>query len=264
MVRPGPPPGAPPGRIALWVVVPAHDEERWLGATLAALAAQRDSDFTVLVVDNASTDGTGAVAASFAAAHPSLDLRVLHESRKGTGTASDAGFRHAIANGATHVARTDADCLPRPDWTAAIRRAFAEGWQLLAGRLVPRTDDFRVRLPERVLLPGVVAAAAGFGRLRKANRDPKYLTHYTMCAGANVAVEAALYEACGGFPHSAIEDLHEDRALINAARERTAAITHRRDMVVEQSLRRVRAHGLGHTLLWYYDHRARPAVVDVR
>ncbi|MEU3956526.1 glycosyltransferase family A protein [Streptomyces achromogenes] len=43
---------------ALWVVVPAHQEAARIDATLDALAAQRDRDFTLIVVDNASTDGT--------------------------------------------------------------------------------------------------------------------------------------------------------------------------------------------------------------
>ena len=42
----------------LWVVVPGYNEAAWIGATIDALAAQEDRDFTVLVVDNASTDGT--------------------------------------------------------------------------------------------------------------------------------------------------------------------------------------------------------------
>lgn len=48
----------------MWVVVPAYEEEARLASTLAALAAQRDREFTLLVVDNASTDGTAAVARS--------------------------------------------------------------------------------------------------------------------------------------------------------------------------------------------------------
>ncbi|WP_411573419.1 glycosyltransferase family 2 protein [Streptomyces fradiae] len=51
---------------ALWVVVPAHQEATRIGAALEALAAQRDRDFTLVVVDNASTDATAAIARDFA------------------------------------------------------------------------------------------------------------------------------------------------------------------------------------------------------
>lgn len=70
---------APP----MWVVVPAHEEEARLADTLRALAAQRDRDFTLLVVDNASTDGTGAVARAFAAAAP-FPVEVIEEPEKGS------------------------------------------------------------------------------------------------------------------------------------------------------------------------------------
>ena len=64
--------GAPhatrPDGLHLWVVVPAWNEECGIGATMAALADQRDRDFTLVVVDNGSTDGTAAVERACAAA----------------------------------------------------------------------------------------------------------------------------------------------------------------------------------------------------
>ncbi|WP_309140670.1 glycosyltransferase family A protein [Streptomyces sp. PKU-EA00015] len=122
----------------LWVVVPAYNEAPGITATLRALAAQTDRDFSLVVVDNDSTDGTADVVRS--CGFPG-DLHVVHETRKGTGAAADTGMRYAIAHGATHLARTDADCLPEPDWTARVRAAFGDGLQLIAGRLRPRTDE---------------------------------------------------------------------------------------------------------------------------
>ncbi|MFB7150182.1 glycosyltransferase, partial [Streptomyces virginiae] len=90
----------------MWVVVPAHEEEARLADTLRALAAQRDRDFTLLVVDNASADGTGAVARAFAARAP-FPVEVIEEPEKGVGSAVDTGFRYAIGRGAALLARTD-------------------------------------------------------------------------------------------------------------------------------------------------------------
>jgi glycosyltransferase involved in cell wall biosynthesis len=242
----------------LWVVVPAYNEEKGIGATLAALAAQDDADFTVVVVDNASTDRTAEIARAFAGTH------VIREERKGTGAAADTGMRYAIDHGATHLARTDADCLPRPDWTAAVRRGFAAGLRLTGGRLRPRADEFPLRWWEKRLLPSVVELAALFGRFRPGNRDQDYQGPYVMCAGCNLAITAELYLASGGFPRTAIEELHEDRALVNRVRRITPAYGRRNDMVVLGSVRRLRAYGLRDTLAWYADHRVRPDVVDVR
>ncbi|WP_194920955.1 glycosyltransferase [Catenulispora rubra] len=246
------------------MIIPAHNEERSLPATLAALAAQRDRDFTVLVVDNRSTDATADVVRAFAAANPALDLRLTTEDEKGTGCAADTGMRHAIARGATLLARTDADCLPAPGWTAAARAALATGLELVTGPLRPRTDEFRLKAWERWLLPSVVAVAAWFGKLRPGNRDPSYLGPYMMCPGCNMAITASLYERSGGFPRTAIEHEHEDRTLVNRVRRVSTAYGRARRMRVAGSVRRLRAYGLAGTLAWYADHRYAPDEVDIR
>lgn len=248
----------------LWVVIPAYNERRTLPATLAALVGQQDRAFTVLVVDNASTDGTADVVRAFAGRHPGLDLRVIAEPVKGTGAACDTGMRHAAAAGARWLARTDADCLPAPDWTATIRGALGSGLEMVTGRLLPRRDEVRLKVWERWLLPAVIGFCATFGRFRPSNRDPRFLGPYMMSPGSNLALTAALYERCGGFPRTSIEVEHEDRALVNRVRTVTAAYGRRRAMVVYGSVRRLRAYGLVGTLAWYFDHRIEPTRVDIR
>ncbi|MDX6738926.1 glycosyltransferase family 2 protein [Actinocorallia sp. A-T 12471] len=242
----------------LWVVIPAYNEEKSIGATLTRLAQQTDLDFTTLVVDNGSTDGTAEVVRGFPG------VRLLAEPDKGTGSAADTGFRHAIFGGATHIARTDADCLPDDAWIAAVRAAFGAGLEMVSGPLRPRTDEFRLRFWERRLLPAVVSVAATFGRFRPGNRDPEYLGPYVMMPGCNLAITAELYEKAGGFPRTRIEDVHEDRALVNRVRKITRAYGLRKDMTVYGSVRRLRAYGLTGTLAWYADHRYTPTVVDIR
>ncbi len=246
-----------PSPMNLWVIVPAYNEAAGIARTLRALAEQDDKDVTQLVVDNGSTHGTAGIVRD-------LGVQVITESRKGTGAASDTGMRHAIAHGATHLARTDADCLPRRDWVRNIRRAFGDGLEMVGGRLRPRTDEFRLKPWERWLIPAVVRVAATFGRFRPGNRDPAYLGPYVMMPGCAVAITADLYERAGGFPRTAIEEVHEDRALVNAVRRITSAYASRRDVVVYGSVRRLRAYGLFGTLAWYADHRYRPDVVDIR
>ncbi|MBB5956832.1 glycosyltransferase involved in cell wall biosynthesis [Saccharothrix tamanrassetensis] len=247
----------------LWVVVPAYNEERGITATLDALAAQDDPDFTLLVVDNGSTDSTADTVRAYAERRPGLRLVLAHEPEKGTGAAADTGMRHAIDHGARWLARTDADCLPAPDWTARIKAAFDSGLRLVSGQLLPRKDE-GLSTAKRGLLVAAVEVASLFGRIRPDNRDPRYLGPYVMTAGCNMAITAELYALCGGFPRSRIEDLHEDRALVNAVRLHTRQYGLRRDVLVYGSSRRAQAWGLRKTLAWYADHRYRPAVVDIR
>ncbi|MGV3711634.1 glycosyltransferase family 2 protein [Pseudolysinimonas sp.] len=250
--------------MTLTVVVPVFDEAAGIGPALEALAAQHDADFDVVFVDNGSRDGSGDLIRAFAADRGLTRWRVIDEPEKGTGAAADTGMRAAIAAGATLLARTDADCLPRADWTAAVRRALTTGGlRLVGGELVPRRDE-GVGWPTRMLLRGAVHLAEAFGRVRAGNRSPDYLGPYLMAAGCNVGITAELYLAAGGFPRTRIEDLHEDRALVNAVRRVTRAYARRSDVVVFGSSRRVRAWGLKNTLLWYKDHAYRPEHVDIR
>ncbi|TDP42191.1 glycosyltransferase family 2 protein [Nocardia ignorata] len=250
-------------RKPLWVVIPAFDEERGIEATLEALADQRDTDFTVVVVDNNSTDRTVEVVRKFAAANPVPVIEVIDEAQKGTGAAADTGMRYAIAQGAELLARTDADCLPAPDWTQRIRAGFDSGLRLVSGQLIPRTDE-GVSWRDRTIIRVALEVASLFGKVRSGNRDPRYLGPYVMTPGCNMAITAELYSAAGGFPRTAIEDLHEDRALVNAVRTITTDYGLRRDVRVYGSNRRVRAWGIRKTLAWYADHRYRPEVVDIR
>jgi glycosyltransferase involved in cell wall biosynthesis len=245
-----------------YVVVPCFQEERGLAATLSALAAQTDSDFTLVLVDNGSTDRSVQIAEHFARSAAPFPVEVLHEPEKGTGAASDTGFRFAIARGALWIARTDADCLPARTWVAQLKRALEyDGLDFVAGRIVPRRDE-GLSLRERVVLPVMIALAERYGRLIR--RGPQFKYPYFMAAGNNLAISAALYERAGGFPRTAIEVAHEDRELSERVRVLTGRAAMRRDIVVYNSVRRVRAYGFINVLRWYRNHGYRPSVVDVR
>ncbi|MET9612365.1 glycosyltransferase family A protein [Kitasatospora indigofera] len=240
--------GTAAGRAPLWVIVPAYQEEARIGDTLTALARQHDRDFTLLVVDNGSTDRTAELARAFAASAP-FPVQVLVEPEKGVGCAVDTGFRYAVARGARLLARTDADCVPQPTWTAAARIALTETPGLVCGRILARRDEHGPlgRAGFRLL----VAAAATFGRIRPAHhRRHGFLAPYRMHAGNNMAVTAELYLAVDGMPR---RPSPTDRAFLNRVRRQTTAITRCRAMVVHNSTRRLTAYGVLTTARWYLD-----------
>lgn len=244
-----------------WVVVPCYNEERRITDTLRALAAQTDRDFTLLIVDNASTDGTVAAVEAFFREYPRPHA-VIHEPQKGTGAASDSGFRHAIAHGARWIARTDADCLPAPDWVARLRRHFTvDGLEFVAGHIKPRDDEPLSPL-DRALIALLVNAAHPIGRWRRRGQAFRY--PYFMAAGNNLAITADLYERCGGFPRTAIEQEHEDRVLSERVRTVTDRARFVRDLVVYNSTRRLKRYGYLRTLQWYLHHGGGVGEVDVR
>ncbi|WP_435735912.1 polyprenol monophosphomannose synthase [Cellulosimicrobium sp. PMB13] len=110
-----------PGRVL--VVVPTYDEALTLPGTLARLRAAVPGAH-VLVVDDASPDGTGdladAVAAHDAAVH------VLHRAGKdGLGAAYVAGFGWALERGYDVVVEMDADGSHRPEELPRLLDALA-------------------------------------------------------------------------------------------------------------------------------------------
>ncbi|MET9964261.1 glycosyltransferase family 2 protein [Streptomyces sp. NPDC006326] len=243
----------------LWVVVPAHQEEARLPATLKALAAQHDRDFTLLVVDNASADRTGAVAREFARTAP-FPVEVIEEPEKGVGSAVDTGFRYAIGRGAALLARTDADCLPRPGWAGAARAALTDRPGLVCGRITARRDEHGPL--GRAGFAVLVRLAALFGRLRPGHaRRHGFRAPYRMHAGNNMAITAELYLAVGGMPR---RPSPTDRLFLNAVRRHTDRITPCRAMVVENSTRRLRAYGITGTARWYLDQGSGDQGTDPR
>ena len=107
---------AVPGRP--WIVLPTFDEAENLESIVAAIvpilreAVGRDA-FRVLVVDDDSPDGTGAIADGLAGELG--EVRVLHRTvREGLGPAYLAGFAEALAGGASHVVEMDADFSHEP------------------------------------------------------------------------------------------------------------------------------------------------------
>ena len=246
------------------VVVPIFNEARGLQPTLDALAAQADRDFLLLLVDNASTDGSAEVARAFARVAP-FPVELLHEAQKGTGAASDTGFRAAIARGARFIARTDADCLPHPEWVRRLRGAMrAGGLEFVAGRIRPREDEGPVSRFDRVALAFTIWLAENYGRTDPARRGPQFKIAYFLAAGNNLAITADLYERAGGFPRTSIEEAHEDLELSERVRTLTTRAGVRDDVIVYNSARRVRAWGYINTLRWYRNHGYRPANADVR
>jgi glycosyltransferase involved in cell wall biosynthesis len=245
------------------VVVPFYNEALGMRATLEALAAQSDASFTLILVNNGSTDDSAAIAACFAATTSVPRTIVIQEPRKGTGAASDTGFRHAIALGARWIARTDADCVPDRNWVRNLKRALChDGLEFVAGKIRPRLDEQPISLAQRGILAAMIWLAEHYGRLHRRGAQFKY--PYFMAAGNNLAITAELYERSGGFPRSAIEEAHEDRVLSEVVRTLTTRAAVRRDVTVYNSARRVRSYGYLNTLRWYRNHGYRPRVVDVR
>ncbi len=110
-VTEGPQAGVP----SVTVVIPARNEEAIIADCLTALMGQTEPVEEIIVVDNASTDATADIAASYPG------VTVLHDPVPGIGRARTTGFDAASGD---IIARIDADTLVEPGWAAAIRATF--------------------------------------------------------------------------------------------------------------------------------------------
>ena len=117
------------------MVVPTYNERDNLAWIVGRLhAAVPDVD--VLVVDDSSPDGTGAVADELAAADPRV--HALHRDRKGgLGAAYLRGFRWALDAGYDVVGEMDADGSHQPEELHRLREALADADLVIGSRWVP-------------------------------------------------------------------------------------------------------------------------------
>jgi dolichol-phosphate mannosyltransferase len=117
------------------VVIPTYDERENLGPVVSRLhAAVPHAD--VLVVDDASPDGTGELADEMAAADPRV--RVLHRTAKdGLGAAYLAGFAAALSGEHQVVVEMDADGSHAPEDLPALLDALRDADLVLGSRYVP-------------------------------------------------------------------------------------------------------------------------------
>jgi hypothetical protein len=208
------------------VVVPVHDEEQLLARCLEALcvAAHRVAvPVTVLVVLDACTDGSVAVAAEFF----DRGVQAIVVDEKSVGRARAAGVTELLrrhGRSGTWLATTDGDSTVPAHWlTAQVRHASA-GARVIAGTVT--IADWEDR-------SDVVRA-----RARKEYRAGLHRHVH----GANLSFAAGAYCAAGGFGSV---PCHEDVQLVDAFRANGEPIAWVTDIpVVTSSRRQARApHG---------------------
>jgi dolichol-phosphate mannosyltransferase len=125
--------------VRLVVCLPTYEERENLQPLVRALGGvfrASGLDARVLVVDDASPDGTGEIADRLAGELDWVD--VLHRNRKeGIGPAYVAGFQRALADGAELVMEMDSDFSHDPRDVPRLVAAAAHADLVLGSRYVP-------------------------------------------------------------------------------------------------------------------------------
>ena len=213
-------------RISL--VIPAYNEEAYLGGCLDSVIASGGRFHEIIVIDNASTDRTAEVAA----ARPGV--RVVHEPKKGLLAARQRGFEEA---GGDAVAYVDADT------------RMPKGWYERANEVLSSRPD--------------VVGLSGPARYWDANRWQRtflavvwrvsaplaYRIVGYMIYGAGFVVRRSALAAIGGFNH-AIEFYGEDTDLAQRLSRQGEVVFDMRFYILS-SARRFASEGMLRTNLVY-------------
>lgn len=119
---------------AVWICVPTYNEVENIERTVLQIL-EVVPDVRVLVIDDASPDGTGHLADKLARSEPRL--AVLHRREKaGLGAAYLEGFQNVLDRGATHIVQMDADLSHNPHTLPKLINALDTHDLAVGSRLV--------------------------------------------------------------------------------------------------------------------------------
>ncbi len=193
------------------VVVLNHNDREHIERCLGCLAAQRFDDFEVVVIDNASTDGSRELLREASGKDPRFRLV---ESDRNLGCAGGRNLGIARSAGDV-VAFVDADAFPAQDWLQNVVRAFdGPGVGLVASRqLLDRN-------------PWLLNGLGGTLNLQGYGRDRGFGLPDGLCAppeapifasGNGLAVRGEVVARIGGFDETYV-NYYEDVDLCLRAR----------------------------------------------
>jgi glycosyltransferase involved in cell wall biosynthesis len=180
-----------PTNIRVSLVIPAHNEEKYIEDCLEHVLRNSADFFEIIVIDNASTDGTRSVVEKVSQKLASTagtgagKIRIVHEPKKGLVMARQRGFAEAKGD---IIAYVDADTRMPEGWLDAVVHEFSANPNLacLSGPYIyhdiPRWQQSLIKLMYwRILAMPVY-----------------YLVGY-MATGANFAIRKSVLEKMGGF-----------------------------------------------------------------
>jgi dolichol-phosphate mannosyltransferase len=124
----------PSGRRRIWAVLPTYNEAENVAPLVGAILSL-DLDLHVVVVDDASPDGTADIVEALARESPRVHV-VRREGERGLGTAYLAGFRRAAEAGAEAVLTMDCDFSHDPAAIPSLVEALDSARVVIGSRYV--------------------------------------------------------------------------------------------------------------------------------
>jgi glycosyltransferase involved in cell wall biosynthesis len=141
------------------IVIPFYNEERFIAPTIACARALDWPDLQIILVDNASTDGSHALVAGLIADEPRA--RLVVETAQGHTFALRRGFALAGELGASRIAFWDADTIYPPDYVSRADALIGDDPHIVGAQAIDiygpatslkaRWQRWRLALTSRIL-----------------------------------------------------------------------------------------------------------------
>jgi GT2 family glycosyltransferase len=199
------------------IIIPCHNGRHHTTACLQTLRETLPPVFRgeIIVVDDASSDGTGARLEELAGRDPRI--KVLRNQ-------TNRGFLHSATRGA-EAADGDVllflnnDTVLLPSWLPPLLRVFAERKDAgaVGGRLL--YPDGRLQEAGGLVFADGSAWKVGYGELDPEASMYSYLREVDYCSGCLLATPRALFDELGGFDERYAPGFYEDTDYCLAVRK---------------------------------------------
>lgn len=199
---------------AFSIIIPAHNEEKYLEKTLVSIQKQTSQDYEIIIVTNGCTDKTEEIAKK----NTNANIRHLSLPKPNVSVSRNAGALNA--EGETLIF-LDADTQLAPDALEEIKRQFTEKYSVATTLAKPDSE----KLPHRL--------AVSFKNLYH------YLGIYHGCSGALICRKKD-FQAVNGYDPEIIVREHRKLALKLKELGKFACVTTK----VTTSMRRYQQWGL--------------------
>jgi dolichol-phosphate mannosyltransferase len=176
------------------ILLPTYNEAENLTNMVNTLLALPVDDLSVMVLDDNSPDGTGAIADELTARHPDRVQAVHRPAKKGLGKAYQDGFERALNQGADLIVQMDCDFSHPPDKLPIM---------------IEKAADYDVVIGSRYVKGGSLDTEWGWTR--------KLLSWWANRIYIHLILHTRVYDATGGFRVWNSRVLHGiDRSIIRS------------------------------------------------
>ncbi len=211
------------------IVIPAYNEEKYLGACLENALKNKTSEVEeIIVVDNNSTDHTAQIAQQFP------EVKLLKEEKPGTNNARQRGFGEARGE---LVAFIDADSHLTADWFYKTQKYFNEDPELVALSGPYTFYDLNSKIKKKTV------------ELWSKSEEILNRTMGYMAQGGNLIIKKQALEKIGGFNTQLTfygDDIEVAKRLAKLGKVKFTV-----DLAIPSSARRLNGEGIVLTGLKY-------------